>query len=93
MIDFLNKSEGMIEQVLAKGFNELAEYTNAFQQKMQMGSEVIADKGIWTAKKRYILNVHDNEGVRLAEPKLKMMGIETAKSSHLNGSEQNLLKH
>ena len=49
--------------------------------KMEMGSEVIADRGIWTAKKRYILNVHDNEGVRLAEPKLKMMGIETAKSS------------
>ena len=46
-----------------------------------MGREVIADRGIWTAKKRYILNVHDNEGVRLAEPKLKMMGIETAKSS------------
>ena len=34
-----------------------------------------------TAKKRYILNVHDNEGVRLTKPKLKMMGIETAKSS------------
>ena len=81
IVDFLNKSEGMIEQVLAKGFKELAEYTNAFQQKMQMGREVIADRGIWTAKKRYILNVHDNEGVRLAEPKLKMMGIETAKSS------------
>ena len=48
---------------------------------MDMGREVIADRGIWTAKKRYILNVHDNEGVRLREPKLKMMGIETAKSS------------
>ena len=81
IIDFLNKSEGMFEKVLADGFVDLAEYTNAFQNKMQMGREVIADRGIWTAKKRYILNVHDNEGVRLAEPKLKMMGIETAKSS------------
>ena len=81
IIDFLRKSEGQIEQVLADGFKDLAQYTNAFQQKMQMGREVIADRGIWTAKKRYILNVHDNEGVRLAEPKLKMMGIETAKSS------------
>ena len=81
IIDFLNKSEGMFEKVLADGFDDLAEYTNAFQNKMQMGREVIADRGIWTAKKRYILNVHDNEGVRLAEPKLKMMGIETAKSS------------
>ena len=81
IIDFLNKSEGMFEKVLAEGFDDLAQYTNAFQQKMEMGREVIADRGIWTAKKRYILNVHDNEGVRLAEPKLKMMGIETAKSS------------
>ena len=81
VIDFLSKAETQIEKVLAQGFDELADYTNAFQQKMEMGREVIADRGIWTAKKRYILNVHDNEGVRLAKPKLKMMGIETAKSS------------
>ena len=81
IINFLNKSEGMIEKVLSDGFDDLAEYTNAYQNKMEMGREIIADRGIWTAKKRYILNVHDNEGVRLAEPKLKMMGIETAKSS------------
>jgi DNA polymerase elongation subunit (family B) len=81
VIEFLSKAEAKIEEALDKGFEDLKEYTNAFQQKMQMGREVIADRGIWTAKKRYILNVHDNEGVRLAEPKLKMMGIETAKSS------------
>jgi len=46
-----------------------------------MDREVIADKGIWTAKKRYVLNVHDNEGVRYTEPKLKVMGLETVKSS------------
>ena len=82
IIDFINTiAEDTIEPVLAKGYDKLAKDTNAFQQKMQMGREVIADRGIWTAKKRYILNVHDNEGVRLREPKLKMMGIETAKSS------------
>ena len=81
VIDFLSKAESKIEEALAEGFKDLADYTNAFQQKMEMGREVIADRGIWTAKKRYILNVHDNEGVRLAQPKLKMMGIETAKSS------------
>jgi len=42
---------------------------------------VIADKGIWTAKKRYLLNVHNSEGVQYTEPKLKMMGIEAIKSS------------
>ena len=81
VIDFLNNSEGMFEKVLAEGFDELADYTNAYQNKMEMGREIIADRGIWTAKKRYILNVHDDEGVRLRTPKLKMMGIETAKSS------------
>ena len=78
-IDSIAKSH--MEEVLDKGFQELASYTNAYEQKMEMGREVIADRGIWTAKKRYILNVIDNEGVRLAVPKLKMMGIETAKSS------------
>ena len=37
IIDFLNKSEGMFEKVLADGFDDLGEYTNAFQQKMEMG--------------------------------------------------------
>ena len=46
-----------------------------------MKREAIADKAILTAKKRYMLNVYDNEGVRYTEPKLKMMGIEAIKSS------------
>jgi hypothetical protein len=70
-----------MQDVINNCYSELADYTNAYQNKMVMGREVIADKAIWTAKKRYIMNVHDNEGVRLNEPKLKMMGIETAKSS------------
>lgn len=81
-IDFLDKmAKEKVEPFINKSYEELAEYVNAYEQKMQMAREVIADKGIWTAKKRYILNVYDNEGVRLAQPKLKMMGIETAKSS------------
>ena len=54
---------------------------NAYDQKMQMKRENIADRGIWTAKKRYILNVWDSEGVRYKEPKMKIMGLETARSS------------
>jgi len=46
-----------------------------------MKREAIADRGIWTAKKRYILNIHNNEGVQYTEPKIKMMGIEAIKSS------------
>jgi hypothetical protein len=70
-----------IETFINQKYQELADYTNAYEQKMVMGREVIADKGIWTAKKRYILNVHNSEGVQYAEPKLKMMGIEAVKSS------------
>jgi len=54
---------------------------NAFAQKMVMKREVLADKGIWTAKKRYVLSVHNSEGVQYAEPKLKVMGLEMVKSS------------
>jgi len=81
IINFLDKSCERIEGVIEKSYDELAEYVNAYEQKMEMAREVIADKGIWTAKKRYILNVHDSEGVRYTEPQIKVMGIEAVKSS------------
>lgn len=82
VINFLdNVARKKIEPFINKCYQDLAEMMNAYEQKMFMAREVIADKGIWTAKKRYILNVHDNEGVRYTDPKLKMMGIETVKSS------------
>jgi len=82
IVDFVNKAcTEKFEPFIDKAYQELADYMNAFDQKMQMKREVIANKGIWTAKKRYILNVYDSEGVRFAEPKLKMMGIEAVKSS------------
>ena len=65
-----------LEPYIDKCYEELASYVSAYDQKMQMKRENIADRGIWTAKKRYILNVWDSEGVRYEEPKLKMMGIE-----------------
>ena len=69
------------EKVLEKSYAELARITCSYKNRMEMGREVIADRGIWMAKKRYILNVHNNEGVQYATPKLKMMGIEAVKSS------------
>ena len=82
IVDFLDKiARNKIEPIIDGCYQELADTMNAYEQKMTMKREVIADKGIWTAKKRYILNVYDNEGVRYTEPKLKMMGIETVKSS------------
>ncbi|QBQ75055.1 DNA polymerase [Cyanophage S-RIM4] len=70
-----------LEPFIESSYQELADYVAAYDQKMKMKRENIADKGIWTAKKRYILNVWDSEGVRYEKPKLKMMGIEAVKSS------------
>jgi len=82
IVDFLNKvCEQKFEPEIEKWFTELADYSNAFKNAMVMKREVIANKGIWIAKKRYMLNVLDEEGVRLANPKLKLMGIEAVKSS------------
>ena len=73
--------EETLQPAIDKSFDRLAKYVSAFDQKMIMKREVIANKGIWTAKKRYILNVYNEEGVDLKEPKLKIMGIEAVKSS------------
>ena len=73
--------QAQFEKILATAYDELYKNMNAYDNRMVMGREAIADRGIWTAKKRYILNVHNNEGVQYAQPKLKIMGIEAIKSS------------
>ena len=108
VVTFLNKvCENEFEPFIESSYQELANYVNAYDQKMVMARENIADRGIWTAKKRYILNVWDSEGVRYDEPKLKMMGIEAVKSSTpapcramikdalklmMNGTEEEVIK-
>jgi DNA polymerase elongation subunit (family B) len=82
VIAFMDRiCEAKIQPFIDKAFGELARYTNAYAQKMIMKREALADKGIWTAKKRYILRIHNNEGVQYAKPKLKVMGLEMIKSS------------
>jgi DNA polymerase elongation subunit (family B) len=81
-VDFVDKVCQKIENdVLDVAFKDLAKNLNVHKHRISMKRESIADRGIWTAKKRYILNVWDNEGVRYAKPKLKIMGIEAIKSS------------
>jgi len=70
-----------LQPFINKSYEELAEYTNALTQKMQMKRESLADKGLWTAKKRYVLNVYNVEGVEYAKPKIKVTGLEMIKSS------------
>ena len=82
IVNFLDKAcKTQIEPFIDRSYKELADYVSAYDQKMFMKRENIAARGIWTAKKRYILNVWDSEGVRYNNPKLKMMGIEAVKSS------------
>ena len=82
IVRFLDKScKGVIEPFINKCYETLAQKMNAYSNKMVMEREVIADVGVWTAKKRYMLNVHNSEGVQYDEPKMKIMGIETTRSS------------
>ena len=82
VISFMDKiCKDKIEPYIDRSFTELASYVNAYEQKMIMKREALSNKGVWTAKKRYILNVYNNEGVQYNEPKMKVMGLEMIKSS------------
>jgi DNA polymerase elongation subunit (family B) len=82
IVTFLDSvARDKVEPFIEKSYQSLHQYVNSYEQKMEMSREVIADKGIWTAKKRYILNVWNNEGVEYKEAQLKIMGIEAVKSS------------
>jgi DNA polymerase elongation subunit (family B) len=81
-IRFMDKlCQNEITPYIQKSYQDLANYTGAFKQAMKMKREALADKAIWTAKKRYIVNVWNDEGVELKEPKMKIMGLEAIKSS------------
>jgi len=91
VVEFLDKvGDGPLQDVIDDSYKDLAKYTNAFEQKMFMKREGISSKGIWTAKKHYILNVWNNEGVQYTKPKLKMMGIDAVKSSTPSACRDNL---
>ena len=82
IVEVLNQfCEDKIVPFIDKSYDELSDYMQCYERTLVMKRECIAEKGIWTAKKRYILNVWDNEGVRYKEAKLKMMGIEAVRSS------------
>lgn len=80
-LDLLNVFCKIIEKFISKEFDEIAIFLNSMSNNMHMKRENIGDRAIWRSKKNYIMNVWDSEGKRYTEPKLKMMGIETQKSS------------
>ena len=82
IIAFMDKFGDQVMQPVINGlYDELYVYMNAYQQKMIMKREVLVDRGIFVAKKKYILNVYNSEGVQYAEPKLKVMGLEMVRST------------
>lgn len=82
IIKFMDRvCEDKIQPFIDKSYQRLADYVKAYDQKMEMKREALANAGIWTAKKRYILDVYNNEGVQYKEPKMKVMGLEVVKSS------------
>lgn len=85
-------SSTKIEPFLAKQFDQLAQYANAFQQKLHMKRECIGDTAVWVAKKRYIMNVWNEEGVQYTEPKTKITGIEAVRSSTPGVCRDNIKK-
>ena len=82
VITFMDRvCEDKIQPYINESYQELASYVHAYSQKMRMKREGLSNKGFWTAKKRYVLNVFNNEGVQYDEPDMKIMGLEVVKSS------------
>tara|TARA_R110000851_G_scaffold261727_2_gene414259 strand:+ start:1524 stop:4052 length:2529 start_codon:yes stop_codon:yes gene_type:complete len=93
IVDFLDKaSSEIILPFIKNKYDELASSMNAYENKMIMDRECISDKAVWTAKKRYMMQVFDSEGVRYDPPKNKIMGIETTRSSTPQVVRENLKK-
>lgn len=81
-IEFMDKVCSMkLSKVIASAAKEIAESMNMLEQRLSMKREVLAEVGVWTRKKRYILLVHNTEGAEHAEPKIKITGMESKKSS------------
>ena len=93
IVDALDKFiEAKIQPYMDKCYQELADMMCAYQQKMKMKRETIANKGIWRGKKMYILNAWNVEGVQYSEPKLKIQGIEAVRSSTPHACRESIKK-
>ena len=93
VVEFLDTAcKTRIEPYIASCYDELARVTNAYQQKMHMKREAIADKGVWTGKKHYVMHVYNEEGVSYSTPKMKMVGIEAVRSSTPKVCRENIKK-
>lgn len=75
---FINEK---IEKAIEQSLENFKQTLNHKQNLISFKREAIADKAVFKSKKRYFMNVWDNEGVRYSTPELKIMGIEIVRSS------------
>ena len=81
-VEFLEKAA--IEKIvpyLNNKFNDIVDPLNWNRDLLVFKLEVVADRGFWSAKKKYALNVYSSEGVRYEKPKLKIKGLQIIQSS------------
>lgn len=82
IVDRLDEiARNKLEPYIAECYLELQKKVNAPKNRMKMARDVIADIGIWTGKKRYVLNVWDKEGVRFHDPQIEIKGMDSVRSS------------
>ena len=73
--------ETHLAKIIDNACKDVFEYLNVYQKRIVFKREIIADSGVWLAKKRYALNVYNSEGVVYDPPKLKVQGMEIVRSS------------
>jgi len=81
IVNFLDTiSKVKIQPMLANSFDIFSKKTNYYESRLFMKRESICKAIFLEKKKRYILKVFDNEGVRLAIPEVKIVGLESVRS-------------
>jgi DNA polymerase elongation subunit (family B) len=82
IVQMLDKyCESKLQPVINQSCNDLAEYLNAYEQKLNMKREAISETAIWAAKKRYAMMVWNSEGVQYNPAKMKVQGLEVVRST------------
>lgn len=82
IVDKLNQFHlAKIKPKIDDRINGLQQKLNCYIEQIKFVRDIISDISIFIAKKKYICSVWDAEGTRYKEPEIKLMGIESVKTS------------
>ncbi len=77
IVSFLIKlDKDILAPKIAAWLDHLSRTMGFYENRLFMKREIIAGKGIWTAKKRYVMSVWANETVAYKYPKVKIVGYD-----------------